>query len=221
MKVLAINTVASACEAAVLVDGRPPCIVSEAMQRGHDVRLPLVAQAALDAAGLAYGDLDRIGVVVGPGSFTGVRVGTAFARGLGLALDIPAIGVTSLEAARPEAATRGRWIGLLRARKRPPDLSWWTQIFVDGVAQDPPAEIAADALKAVLAGADGIFGDVSDPPYPCDGSLVESRIEALRAAALAVDAQPERHPPRPAYVRAPDAAPSASPLIRRDEETGA
>src|SRR5690606_3902535 len=59
--------------------------------------------AALEQAGSAYGDLDAIAVSTGPGSFTGVRVGVAAARGLALALKIPAAGVTTLEALAHQA----------------------------------------------------------------------------------------------------------------------
>ena len=68
------------------------------MHRGHQERLaPLVAEA-MAQAGAAFPDLDRIGVTVGPGSFTGLRVGLAFAKGLAIALGIPCVGVGVLDA---------------------------------------------------------------------------------------------------------------------------
>src|SRR5690606_3787240 len=60
-------------------------------------------ETVLNAAGRSYGDLGLIAVTVGPGSFTGIRVGVAFARGLSLALSIPAIGITTLEGIAAEA----------------------------------------------------------------------------------------------------------------------
>src|SRR5690606_7473510 len=71
--------------------------------RGHAEHLIAVIVAALGAAGKTYADLGSIVVSVGPGSFTGLRVGVATARGLSLALKIPAIGVTTLEALATEA----------------------------------------------------------------------------------------------------------------------
>lgn len=71
--------------------------------RGHAEHLMAVIEAALSAAGKTYADLRSIAVSVGPGSFTGLRVGVATARGLALALKIPAIGVTTLEALATEA----------------------------------------------------------------------------------------------------------------------
>ena len=68
------------------------------MTRGHQERIGVIARQAALEAGVAFADLDRIGVTVGPGSFTGLRVGLAFAKGLATALSIPCVGVTTLEA---------------------------------------------------------------------------------------------------------------------------
>jgi tRNA threonylcarbamoyl adenosine modification protein YeaZ len=71
--------------------------------KGHAEHLMAVIEEALQQAGAAYADLTAVAVSVGPGSFTGLRVGVATARGLALALKIPAIGVTTLEALAAEA----------------------------------------------------------------------------------------------------------------------
>jgi tRNA threonylcarbamoyladenosine biosynthesis protein TsaB len=106
MKILAIETSAAACSAAFSSDG----VVrerTEPMARGHAERLvPLIGEVLADA-GAAYADLDLVAVTVGPGTFTGMRVGLAAARGIALATARPCLGVTSfacvLEAARAEA----------------------------------------------------------------------------------------------------------------------
>jgi tRNA threonylcarbamoyladenosine biosynthesis protein TsaB len=98
VKVLAFDTALEACSAALLDGGRVRATRSIAMARGHQERLgPLVAELLAEAE-LRPADLDRIGVTVGPGSFTGLRVGLAFAKGLGLALGRPVVGVGTLEA---------------------------------------------------------------------------------------------------------------------------
>lgn len=108
MKILAIDTAFSACNIAV-VDTDTGAAVPETvpMDRGQAEHLvPLIAQT-MARAGRAYADLDLIVVTVGPGSFTGVRVGIATARGLALALDLPVQGVCTLDALAATWAARG------------------------------------------------------------------------------------------------------------------
>src|SRR5579863_2080570 len=104
MRLLAIDTALAACSAAVFdTDQRTSnggIVASESlpMIRGHaEALIPLVARV-MKASGLAFADLDRIVVTNGPGSFTGLRVGIAAARGLGLASKIPVVGVSTLSA---------------------------------------------------------------------------------------------------------------------------
>jgi len=97
MKVLAIDTALGACSAAVwdqtVISGQ-----QKIMSRGHVEELIPMIQTVVTESGLAFTQLDLIAVSIGPGSFTGLRAGLAAARGLGLALNIPVHGVTTLEA---------------------------------------------------------------------------------------------------------------------------
>ncbi len=100
MRLLAIDTALAACSAAVLDTAHGGMVASESlpMVRGHaEALMPLVARV-IKASGLAFADLDRIVVTTGPGSFTGLRVGIAAARGFGLATKIPVVGVSTLSA---------------------------------------------------------------------------------------------------------------------------
>ena len=100
MRVLAIDTALEACSVAVLDTARADLRVQESlpMQRGHaEALMPLVAQI-LQSAQLDFTDLDRIAVTTGPGSFTGLRVGIAAARGIALATGKPAVGLSTLAA---------------------------------------------------------------------------------------------------------------------------
>lgn len=95
MKLLALDTATEACSAAVWLDG----IVHarfELVGRDHTQRLIPVVSEVLAAAGLRYRDLDGLVCGVGPGSFAGVRIGVAFAKGLALAHELPVLGVSSL-----------------------------------------------------------------------------------------------------------------------------
>ncbi len=76
------------------------------MGRGQAERLIPMLEEVLATAGKEWSDLDRIGVGIGPGNFTGIRIAVSAARGLALGLDIPAIGVSTFDAihqAEPDA----------------------------------------------------------------------------------------------------------------------
>src|SRR5919204_2428098 len=108
MRVLAIDTALEACSAAVLdPDGGITASESLAMTRGHaETLMPLIARV-MNGARVEFAQLDRIAVTVGPGSFTGLRVGIAAARGIALAAGKPAIGLSTLSAlAAPHVAAR-------------------------------------------------------------------------------------------------------------------
>src|SRR5688500_10065550 len=99
MLVLAIDTALAACSAAVLDTARGiVASASEPMVRGQaEVLMPMVARVMREA-GVDFEALDRVAVTVGPGSFTGLRVGIAAARGIALAAGKPAVGLSTLAA---------------------------------------------------------------------------------------------------------------------------
>lgn len=98
MNVLALDTAMNGCAVAVWSVGSQAGIAEVApMSRGHaEVLVPLV-QAVLTQAHLDFSDMDMIATTVGPGAFTGLRIGLSASRALGLALEIPVIGMTTLE----------------------------------------------------------------------------------------------------------------------------
>lgn len=203
MLVLGINTVADACEAALARNGVIVAELSEPMQQGHDARLAPVVQKLMTDAGTAFTTLDRIAVVVGPGSFTGVRVGVAFARGLALSLDKPAVGVTSLEAL--EGLPReGSVLGLLAAKRRPPERTWWVQRINAGRGVEEPGEADEAAIRAMAAEIGVSCGAVASLNLPGVEASPTARAAALFAARLLDGDLPA---PRPVYVREPDATP--------------
>jgi tRNA threonylcarbamoyladenosine biosynthesis protein TsaB len=77
--VLGLDTCLNACSVAVVDGGRVLASASEVMARGHQERLAPMAEAVMAEVGIGFDRLQRIGVTVGPGSFTGLRVGIAFA----------------------------------------------------------------------------------------------------------------------------------------------
>jgi tRNA threonylcarbamoyladenosine biosynthesis protein TsaB len=205
MLVLGLDTCLNACSVAVVDGGRTIAHRTEAMARGHQERLAPMAQAAMADAGVAFERLERIGATVGPGSFTGLRVGVAFAKGLASALSIPAVGVGSHEALAAEAP--GLVAAAIDARRD----QLYLQVFEDGVALMAPdvlpVGVAAARLvelamgrKLTLVGsgapllADAAPGARTITPEGCD---------ARHVARLAAAKSPT--PIRPLYLRAPDA----------------
>jgi tRNA threonylcarbamoyladenosine biosynthesis protein TsaB len=205
MIVLGLDTCLNACSVAVLDGERVLAHGCEGMARGHQERLAPMAQAAMAEAGLPFDRLQRIGATVGPGSFTGLRVGVAFAKGLGSALGVPAVGVGTLEALAAEAS------GLVAAAVDARRDQVYLQVFDDGHALMAPdvlpirtavarlADLAGGrSLRLVGSGAPLLADAAPDAPLTtpegCDARLV-ARLAAARPAT----------PISPLYLRAPDA----------------
>ncbi|WP_240606412.1 tRNA (adenosine(37)-N6)-threonylcarbamoyltransferase complex dimerization subunit type 1 TsaB [Phenylobacterium kunshanense] len=203
--VLGLDTCLNACSVAVLDGGTVLAHASEAMARGHQERLAPMVQSVMAEAGLTFEQLERIGATVGPGSFTGLRVGVAFAKGLGSALAIPAVGVGALEALAAEAG--GLVAAAIDARRD----QLYLQVFEDGHALMAPDVLPLGTAAARLAElsmgrpltligsgapllADAARGADVRTPDGCD---------ARHVAKLAAARSPG--PLRPLYLRAPDA----------------
>lgn len=212
MIILALDTALETCSAALLDDERVLAARSEAMARGHQERLaPLVAELMAEA-GIGFDRLDRIGVTVGPGSFTGLRVGLAFAKGLGVALDVPVVGVGTLAAMG--AGTSGFAAVAVDARRD----QIYLQAFRDGQPLGAPEALAAgDAARWLIdidpAGPGLIVGSgapLLTASFPDAATDPRAGADPVWAARLAAVADPA--PPRPVYLRAPDAKLPASAL---------
>jgi len=107
MRILAIETSAKAASAALLEDGK---LLAQNMQNAgltHSRTLLPMVHALLDGVALEVKDVDKIAVAHGPGSFTGLRIGVATAKGLAWGLDKPLVGVSSLEAMAHQAVHLG------------------------------------------------------------------------------------------------------------------
>ncbi len=110
MKILAIDTALEACSAAVYDSEaeRTLSFISHDMRRGHAEALIPIISDAMKAANLEFSELDRIATTIGPGSYTGLRVGISAAKGISLASGKPAVGITTLAALQRAADRRKR-----------------------------------------------------------------------------------------------------------------
>jgi len=205
MIVLGLDVCLNACSVAVTDGDRVLARASQVMARGHQERLAPMVQAVMAEARLAFVRLERVGVTVGPGSFTGLRVGLAFAKGLGQALSIPVVGVGALEALA--AGRPGLVFATIDARRD----QVYLQAFEAGAALMAPdvlppgtacarlAEIAAGrALVLVGSGA-----TLLAPAAPGARIVEAEGADPVAVARLAAGREPV--PPRPLYLRAPDA----------------
>lgn len=210
MLVLAVDTATPAITAGV-VELTPDAVLVRSARverdgRKHAELLMPVVQAACADAGTSLSGIDAVVVGVGPGPFTGLRVGMVTAAALGDALEIPVHGVCSLDAIAVDAAGDGPLVVVTDARRR--EVYWAAYDEAgqrtDGPHVQAPAAMAerAHELGAVAAagGSAALAGlPVRPPESPSPGGLVAVAAPALRAGAA-----PE--PLVPLYLRRPDAA---------------
>jgi tRNA threonylcarbamoyladenosine biosynthesis protein TsaB len=203
--VLGLDTCLNACSVAVLDGERVLAHASEVMARGHQERLAPMAERVMAEAGLAFVQLDRIGATVGPGSFTGLRVGVAFAKGLAAALGVRAASVGTLEAMAAEA--EGLVFAAIDARRD----QLYLQAFESGralMAPDVLPVATAAARLAELAGGRPLTLVGSGAPLLADVAPGARVVAAEGADARHVARLAAARPPgplRPLYLRAPDA----------------
>ncbi|WP_086463756.1 tRNA (adenosine(37)-N6)-threonylcarbamoyltransferase complex dimerization subunit type 1 TsaB [Oceanibaculum nanhaiense] len=228
MKILALDSALSACSVAVLADGAVRAVRRQAMARGQAEALLPMVRAALDEAGLGFADLDRLAVTVGPGSFTGLRIGLAAARGLALATGLPLTGITTLEAlaaAVDPAARQGRvTVALIDSRRG----DVFVQIFGEDAAPlSAPAAADPAALDALLpAGPLLLAGDAApaalevlaragrDVALAADSALPDPVAVARLAAARPLPDGPVTASVTALYLRAPDVTLPRPPVLR-------
>jgi tRNA threonylcarbamoyladenosine biosynthesis protein TsaB len=227
MRVLAIDTALAACAAAVLDTGRDGIIASESlpMLRGHaEALMPLLARL-MRKAGVGFRDLDRVVVTTGPGSFTGVRVGVSAARGIALAADKPAVGVSTLSAyAAPYLADDDAFPVVAAVDARHAQV--YLQVFGRGGRTVIAARLAPlrEAVQAAATNPARIVGSAAQcvadlllataaRPILVDASAAPDIAWVARIGAALPEGQ---SPPKPQYLRAPDAQPqNAAQLPRR------
>ena len=216
MLILAIDTALDACSAAVLDTNAARLIAheSEPMKRGHaEALMPLLARV-IKQAGIAFADIDRIAVTTGPGSFTGLRVGLSAARGIALAANKPAVGLTTLTAYTAPVVSQNRQQPVISAIDARHDHVYFQVVSGDGRSLiRPRVAPIEEALRASRFGAPHLVGNAAGilaDRWPTD-ALPPFRVDAQPApditwvAWLGAAVNPDTAPARPYYLRAPDA----------------
>lgn len=227
MRVLAIDTALAACSVALLdLDlGGVLAHESRAMERGHAEALTPMIARVMSEANFEFSGLDRIAVTIGPGSFTGLRVGVAAARGLALAADKPIVALTTLACfAAPHVAAddANPLLSAIDARNE----QVYIQLVGRGGRAIIPPRIAGvrEAIRVAAGTPTRIVGSgagLIQAAWPAGAPLplfVETTpapdidwVARLGAVALETTAHP-----KPLYLRNPDARPQdAFRLSRR------
>jgi tRNA threonylcarbamoyladenosine biosynthesis protein TsaB len=227
MRVLAIDTALAACSAAVLDTRHVAVMASETLPltRGHaEAVMPLIARV-MDQAGIEFADVDRIAVTTGPGSFTGLRVGISAARGIALAANKPAVGLSTLAGyAAPLIAEDDSSTVVAAVDARHDNV--YLQVFGPGgrTVVSPRVATVREAVRAATVSPARIVGSgaeliaakwpTSEPPPLLVEQLGAPDIGWI--ARLGAAADDGHGPPKPLYLRAPDAQPQdAARLPRR------
>lgn len=226
MAVLALDTALNACSVAIgIPDGHGGYEARanrfQALEKGHGEVLFPMLQVALVEADLQPGAITRIVVTTGPGHFTGARVGLSAARAMALALDVPCLGISTLEAllrGLPEAGMRAAVLDARRDRLH--------LLMADEGGLGRPDHLGIEDAVDRIAG----WTSESDQRAPVDliGSGAGLLAQALAAAGLEArtterqtidpawlfafaDQDPATRVPNALYLRAPDAVAAEPP----------
>jgi len=219
MKILAFDTALRACSAAVWVDGETRAQRHEERDRGHAEALVPMIEDVCRQSEISYQDFDRIAVTVGPGTFAGIRIGVAAARGLAVSLAVPVVSLTTLEVVASAAlgrlregepnvtavfdARRGQVYAQTfdRALKPLCPPRALTPVEFAASLREEPAAIIGDGcsvVSAALTQSGRAFRFLDGPGQP-DAAVVAALAPFREVAA------PNTGEPTPLYLRPPDA----------------
>ena len=219
MLILALDTTLAACSVALYDSDNEEVRGHECvrMQKGHAEALAGMAEQVASKAGVGFGQLDRIAVTTGPGTFTGVRIGLAMARGLGVALNIPVVGVSTLQAIAANVDDNPDQLPIavvMDARRE----AVYVQMFsplgeplsdphcmeLDGISEQLPD----DSMIVIGSGVDFVACERPNWQRSQASELPDARL----IARIARELMPEDTLPVPLYLRPADAKPQESQI---------
>jgi tRNA threonylcarbamoyladenosine biosynthesis protein TsaB len=220
MRILSIDTATPFASAALVADGRilAECLISG--QKNHSERLLQIVETLFDWTGIARASIDCIAVSIGPGSFTGLRVGISTAQGLAFSLDKPLAGVPTLEVVASQTTGDGLISPMIDARKQQVYASLYRrtdgkleQVQPAAVA-DPVAWVQRLPVHVLLIGAAVYYERIAACSAAQGCAFAPEHLGIPRASTLAILAQAQyaNGAGRPElvsalYVRPPDAFP--------------
>lgn len=221
MKILSLDTAMAACSAAI-IDTQVPQPLAAAfvpMERGHAEALPPMVAEVVKASGIGLHSIDRIVVTTGPGTFTGVRIGLAFARGLGMARGIPVIGIDTLSAISANETADVPLLVVADARNAE---VYAAVLDADRKLTRAPHVTSAAAAAAEVRSGTLVLGTAAPAVIAASGAqgLIHSRAGDVPVAScfalLAMGVEPGAMP-SPLYLRSADAKPQVAPLRQYGE----
>lgn len=211
MLILAFDTATPAVTTALVDAERGVLAESSAVDpRRHGELLAPAITDVLRRAGATPGDITDIAVGLGPGPYTGLRVGVVTALAYGDALGKPVRGVCTLDVLAHGARVEGPFIAATDARRK--EVYWaaydGTGARTAGPSVDRPADVpGAGTIPAIGGGAEmyaGVFGDIREPRHPSAAVLADLVVRRLESGG-------ELLPPEPLYLRRPDARTPGAP----------
>lgn len=226
MRVLAIDTALSQCAACVLDigDAEPVAREAIALERGHaEALLPLLDRVMSRVDG-SFGSLDRVAVTVGPGSFTGLRIGISAARAVGLATERPVVGVTTLSALIAPFLIESRAQLVVAAIDARGGRVFAQALAPSGRTVIAPAILSVrDVVRALGSGPVTLVGSGA-PAIAAEALSVglDARVhpdgpslDIAWIARLGAAAEPDEAMPKPFYLASPDARPQDGARLAR------
>lgn len=224
MKILAIDTALAAASVCVYDAAASTfdAVESILMSRGHaEALLPMVDRVMARVEG-GFSALGRVAVTVGPGSFTGLRVGLAAARGFALACNVPAVGVSTLAALAAPLILEGRPEMIAVAIDARHGNVFFAAFEPDGRAMTTPRIAAAAEVAPMLengstrivgSGAALVAREAERLGVAVEASTEGATPDIRCVARLGLLADPELAAPRPLYLKPADATPQRAGVV--------
>ncbi|VEJ44826.1 tRNA (adenosine(37)-N6)-threonylcarbamoyltransferase complex dimerization subunit type 1 TsaB [Bartonella vinsonii] len=228
MLILAIDTASIYCAVALLRYKSVIARISERMNKGHAEKLIGYIAQVTDQANMSLNQVDRIAVNIGPGSFTGVRVGVSTARALALALKIPAVGVSAMEALAAQTRNKNTTSAISVVIEAGRDMFYHQNFNEDLTPLGAPGLKTIENIIEDLPQKTTLTGPAADivalyiKKNKVNKTIVRNKIlceaaDIVNYAHLAANKQPQ-NPPRPLYLRNADAKQQTGFILPRKND---